>query len=77
MLGLLMHDGTVGGFRRLAKVEEEARLGGLVVAAPLVPVAQLLLVVRRVRSWRRQRRVSRSVGVLLQLIPPGLLLALF
>ena len=42
---VLVHHGTVGRLGRLAKVEEEARLGRLVVAAPLVSAAQLLLLV--------------------------------
>ena len=45
LLLLLVHNGTVGRLGRLAKVEEEARFGGLVVAAPLVFAAQLLLLV--------------------------------
>ena len=45
LLLLLVYNGPVGWFGRLAKVKEEARFGGLVVAAPLVFAAQLLLLV--------------------------------
>lgn len=73
-------DGAVGGgLARLAKVEEEARLGGLVVAAPLVSVAQglLLLVVGRVGARRGLRRVAGGgVWLLLLLLLPLMLLLL-
>ena len=78
---MLVHDdGAVGwGLARLAKVEEEARLGGLVVAAPLVSVAQglLLLVVGRVGARRGLRRVAGGgVWLLLLLLLPLMLLLL-
>lgn len=71
-----MHDGTVRRLRRLAKVKKEARLRGLVVTAPLVSVAQLLLVVRRMCSWGGVWRVTGGVGVLLLLLLSSALLLL-
>lgn len=55
-IGVLARGGTVrrlGG--RLAKVEEEARLGGLVVVVPRMSVAQRPLLVHRTTSWRKRR----------------------
>jgi hypothetical protein len=61
---MLVHNRTVRWPGPLAKVEKEARFGRLVLAAPLVSVAQLLLLlVGRVISWRGLRRVAGVVWI--------------
>ena len=71
---MLVHDGTIRWPGPLAKVEKEARFGRLVLAAPRVSVAQLLLLVGRVISWRGLRRAA---GVVWMPLPLSLFLEVF